>query len=57
MHRSAPCLPTLIFSSTGGGADTQPSRIPGERIFENVPRYITYTPPSSAYSGGSASPS
>jgi hypothetical protein len=47
----------LIFSSTGGGATTQPIRIPGERIFEKVPRYITYTPPSSLYSGGSASPS
>jgi hypothetical protein len=41
VQRSAPCLPWLIFSSTGGGATTHPIRIPGERIFENVPRYMT----------------
>src|ERR671916_437206 len=35
VQRSAACLPRLIFSSTGGGATTQPRRIPGERIFEN----------------------
>ena len=48
MQRSVACLPRLIFSSTGPGAATQPSLIPGESVFENVPRYITYTPPSSA---------
>ncbi len=38
VQRSAACLPSPIFSSTGGGATTQPTRIPGERIFEKVPR-------------------
>ena len=33
-------LPRLIFSSTGGGATTQPSLILGERILEKVPRYM-----------------
>jgi hypothetical protein len=28
----------FIFSSTGRGPTVQPSRTPGERIFENVPR-------------------
>ena len=37
VQRSAACLPSTIFSSTGGGATAQPSRIPGERIFEKVP--------------------
>ena len=37
-HRSTPCLPRFIFSITGAGATAQPRRIPGERIFENVPR-------------------
>ena len=47
VQRSVLALPWLILSSTGGGASTQPMRMPGERIFENVPRYITNTPPSS----------
>ncbi len=37
VQRSAACLPSTIFSITGGGATAQPSRIPGERIFEKVP--------------------
>ena len=37
-HRSAAPLPRLSLSSTGRGAAHQPSRSPGERIFENVPR-------------------
>ena len=57
VQRSAACLPRLIFSSTGGGATTHPSRMPGESSFEKVPRYITYTPPSSDRSVGCAEPS
>ena len=38
VHRSVPPLAICIFSSTGRGAAAQPSRSPGERIFENVPR-------------------
>ena len=38
VQRSAACLPSPIFSRTGGGAATQPILIPGERIFEKVPR-------------------
>ena len=41
VQRSVDCLPRLIFSSTGGGATTQPSLMPGERILEKVPRYMT----------------
>ena len=37
-HRSLACLPRFIFSSTGAGATVQPTRMPGERIFEKVPR-------------------
>ena len=37
VQRSAACLPSTIFSITGGGAQSQPTRIPGERIFEKVP--------------------
>ena len=38
VQRSAACLPSLIFASTGAGR-RRPSRAgcPGERIFENVP--------------------
>ena len=38
VQRSDACLPSTTFSMIGGGAQIQPSRIPGERIFENVPR-------------------
>ena len=38
VQRSVACLPSTTFSITGGGAQSQPRRMPGERIFENVPR-------------------
>ena len=38
VQRSAACLPSTIFSITGGGAASQPTRMPGERILEKVPR-------------------
>ncbi len=38
VQRSDACLPSTTFSITGGGAHSQPSRMPGERIFEKVPR-------------------
>ena len=38
VQRSDACLPSTTLAITGGGAQSQPRRMPGERILENVPR-------------------
>ena len=38
LHRSTACLPRFILRRIGAGAATQPIRMPGARILENVDR-------------------
>ena len=55
-HRSAHCFSTATRSVMGEGANTQPSLMPGDIIFDSVSRYMTLDG-SRAASGLTCSPS
>jgi hypothetical protein len=49
-------LAAAIWATTSAGPTAQPSRTPGQKIFENVPAWTTTSGPSD-HSDGSAPPS
>ena len=50
--RSAACLAMVQARTSSFGPTSQPSRMPGASVLENVPRWMTTPPSSSAASGG-----